>query len=350
MKRYNSIELLRFLTSISVLLYHYRHFYYPLNFLSDQNYSTLKNDLPFSFVASLFYEFGFYGVHVFYTISGFVFAYVYLSSTKASSFKQYSVNRFARLYPLHFITLIYVASFQILYMIDYGNFQLGYINDLYHFFLQIFFISAWGFENGNSFNAPIWSVSVEIGIYILFFLLLNIIKKYNLLFLIIFSIILIIIDKSEIFQTLFIECARLFFSGIIIYYIYERFIAKKILFFLSSFLLLFLAFIGNFKTYVFCPGILMMFLSFENNIKSFQIKNIFTKLGNMTYSLYLMHVPVQLTLILLLNKLNISFDVFGSGYFFFFYFILLFVISQTIFIFYEKPLNNSIRKFFLKKN
>ena len=97
-------------------------------------------------------------------------------------------------------------------MIDYGNFQLGYINDLYHFFLQIFFISAWGFENGNSFNAPIWSVSVEIGIYILFFLLLNIFKKYNFLFLIIFSIILIIIDKSEIFQTLFIECARLFFQ------------------------------------------------------------------------------------------------------------------------------------------
>ena len=80
MKRYTSIELLRFFTAITVLLYHYRHFFSPLNITSNQNYNLIKNDLPFNFFIEKFYEFGFYGVHVFYTISGFVFAYVYLST------------------------------------------------------------------------------------------------------------------------------------------------------------------------------------------------------------------------------------------------------------------------------
>src|SRR5690606_24787195 len=41
--------------------------------------------------------------------------------------------------------------------------------DAYHFWLQTAFVSHWGFEQGESFNAPIWSVSIEVGLYALFF-------------------------------------------------------------------------------------------------------------------------------------------------------------------------------------
>ena len=348
MKRYTSIELLRFFTSISVLLYHYRHFFSPLNILSDQNYNSSKDNLPFSSLISVLYEHGFYGVHVFYTISGFVFAYVYLSSLKEVTLKQYSVNRFARLYPLHFITLLYVLVFQFLFSYHHGDFQFDLINDTYHFFLQIFFISAWGFESGNSFNAPIWSVSVEIGIYVLFFLLLSQIKKYNLIFLTFLSLLLIVIDKSDIFQTLFLECARLFFSGIIVFYLYEKVLRKKIFFSILSFTLLIFSFIGNFKIYVFCPAILMLFLCFEGFFEREKIRKLFNNLGNVTYSLYLLHVPMQLTLIFLINELNLGFEIFDTKYFFTLYFALLFLISHLVFVLYEKPMNNNIRKFFLK--
>lgn len=328
MKRYTSIELLRFFTAITVLLYHYRHFFSPLNITSNQNYNLIKNDLPFNFFIEKFYEFGFYGVHVFYTISGFVFAYVYLSTMSQVSLKQFSVNRFARLYPLHFVTLIYVIIFQFLFLQNNGNFQFDLINDFYHFFLQIFFISAWGFENGNSFNAPIWSVSVEIGIYILFFVLLNYIRKYNIFFLILLSLLLIVIDKLDIVQTLFLECARLFFSGVIVFYLYEKIIKKNFQMIIISVLLFVLAFIGNFKIYVFCPAILMFFLGFESLIKKEKFKQYSNKLGNMTYSLYLVHVPTQLTLIFILDKFNLTTNVFQTNYFFIFYFALLFIISH----------------------
>ena len=142
MKKYSSIELLRFLTSLSVLLYHYRHFFSPYNILSQENYESFSSNLPFYNIANSFYSYGFYGVHVFYTISGFVFAYVYLSLKEETSLKEFSVNRIARLYPLHFLTLLIVTILQFSYFSKFGNFQFDLINDFYHFFLQIFFISS----------------------------------------------------------------------------------------------------------------------------------------------------------------------------------------------------------------
>ena len=343
MKRYFSVEILRFLTSLSVLLYHYRHFFGPFNILSDNDYEIARLKLPFYNFIDWLYSYGFYGVHVFYTISGFVFAHVYLLSKKNTSFKEFSINRVARLYPLHFATLLFVALSQFLYFTNFGDFQFKYINDFYHFFLQLFFISSWGFESGHSFNAPIWSVSVEIGIYILFFCLIKILKKYQLKFLILLSLILILIDKSNIFNTLFLECARLFFSGSIIYFL-VNYNTKKMIFMILSLLLLGFSFTGNFKTFLFCPSLLLFFLSFEDFIKGENVKNSFGFLGNLTYGLYLLHVPYQLSIIYLFDILSIKINLFNNTIFFFAYFLSLGFIASIVFSLYEKPLNKIIRK------
>lgn len=42
-------------------------------------------------------------------------------------------------------------------------------NDSTHFLLNLFFASSWGIEQGYSFNGPIWSVSVEVLLYAIFF-------------------------------------------------------------------------------------------------------------------------------------------------------------------------------------
>ena len=47
-----------------------------------RNFSEEKVNFPFYSLLEIFYINGIYGVHVFYTISGFVFAYIYLSSNK----------------------------------------------------------------------------------------------------------------------------------------------------------------------------------------------------------------------------------------------------------------------------
>jgi peptidoglycan/LPS O-acetylase OafA/YrhL len=345
MTRYFGIEILRFFTSLSVLLYHYRHFYSPFNSFSKIDNKDVFTDLPFSELLNIFYIHGIYGVHVFYVISGFVFSYVYINAEKLVSGKEFFLNRFARLYPLHFITLIIIALLQYVSFFQYGSFQIVELNDLYHFTLQIFFISSWGFEEGHSFNAPIWSVSVEIAIYIIFFLSLIFLRKFKIKFVIAFSILLILIDKILLIEGLFLECARLFFSGVLVYMISAHFKNTKILFFVSIILIV-VSFSGNYKTYLFCPSIVLFFSQIDRFIKKDSIKSLFNNLGNLTYSIYLIHVPLQIIIIMCFNLFSVDETIVNTKTFFFVYIISLMFISNICFVKYEKPLNYMIRNKF----
>ena len=343
MKKYYGIEILRFLTSLSVLIYHYRHFFAPYNSSSDLNYFEISPSLPLYNLFGVIYDHGIFGVHVFYTISGFVFAHVYLSTNQKISSKNFFINRFARLYPLHFATLILVTFLQFLSLGIFDTFQIIQINDLYHFFLHFLFISSWGFENGHSFNAPIWSVSVEVAIYIFFFFLLTFIQKYKITFIILLSIILLIIDKMKFFDSLFLECARLFFSGTIVYYFSNMKLNNKI-YLILSLILIPLAFLGNFKTFLFCPALVLLFISIDTYIKKDSYKLTFRKLGNLTYSLYLLHLPFQILLLIICKSFGINEIVFTNFFFLTAFLLILLVTANLCFKLYEKPLNDLIRK------
>jgi len=311
------------------------------------NYDNIEKSLPFYSFLNFFYIYGSYGVQLFYCISGFVFSHVYLKKRKNINFLNFFGNRFARLYPLHLTTLVIVFFLQFINLRVLGSYQgLIQFNDFFHFMLQIFFISAWGFEFGHSFNAPIWSVSIEFGIYFVFFLLIRNISKYKFYFLTFLIILLLLIKKSTHSNNLFLECAQLFFSGVFIYLLFSNPISKL---FLSIFalILLFVSFIGNFKIFLFCPSLLLLFLTIEPYIKKFFFKNLFKILGSLTYSIYLLHFPFQLLIILIFNIFLIPGNIFISKYFFFTFFLVLLVISYFSYKLYEYPLNKLIRsKFF----
>ena len=347
MKRYFGIEILRFLTSLSVLLYHYRHFFNPSHSASELKYTSIKTSLPFFNFLEIFYQHGILGVHVFYTISGLVFAHIYLNSAKHVSSKDFFINRFARLYPLHFATLILVVILQYLSFFKFNTFQIIEINDFYHFILNIFFISSWGFEHGHSFNAPIWSVSIEIAIYIAFFFLLTLIKKYKIYAIILISILLLLIDKTKIFDTLFLECARLFFSGVLVYYICSKSKFNTILL-IFSIILIGVSFLGNFKTFLFCPSLLIIFVKIDDFITNINVKKSFILFGNLTYALYLLHVPFQIIILIIFNHYNLVNTIFLEHYFFVSFFLILILLSSITYKFYEKPANDGIRRKFKK--
>lgn len=345
MKKYFGIEILRFFTSLSVLFYHYRHFFSPFNSTSSIDYKETFVYLPFSDFLNVFYQYGIYGVHVFYAISGFVFAHVYLSKEKLITSREFFLNRFARLYPLHFATLIIITVLQYISLFHFKSFQIVEFNDLYHFFLHLFFVSSWGFEQGHSFNAPIWSVSIEIAIYIIFFLTLSLLRRYKFIFVIILSILLILLAKIFKIESLFLECARLFFSGVIVYLITTYFNKPKILI-LISLILIAASFVGNYKTYLFCPFAVLLFSQIDYLIKTKSIQNLFSSLGDLTYSIYLIHVPLQILIIINFDIFNLSENVYATKTFFIFFMILLMIISYFCFLKYEKPLNYKIRKKF----
>ena len=354
MRRYYGIEFLRLLSSLTVILYHYRHFFSPYTTYSSNDFNDSKMNFPFYSILEVFYNKGFYGVHMFYAISGFVFAYIYLSTKNDVSGKEFFVNRFARLYPLHFATLIIVAILQFINWSTTNSFQIVHFNDFYHFILQIFFISSWGFEEGHSFNGPIWSVSIEIFIYGVFFLLLGFLKKFKLFLSLLICIILLLIYKLEFTDSLyysfqlFLECGRLFFLGVLVYYLSKEIKFKFVLFLISIFCLI-LSLIGNFKTYLFCPSMLLIFVLSEELIKGKKVQNFFRISGNLTYALYLIHIPVQLSILLIVKNFNISDLIYFNTYFFFIFFGILISSAYLCFRFYENPINKKIRIALLRK-
>ena len=168
--RFYSLDALRGAAALAVIFWHWQHFFAPINPFGVPLQQHLQ---PFFSSFSFLYRHGYTAVQLFFCLSGFVFFWLYIDriANHAISFQRFSILRLSRLYPLHLATLLLVALGQLLYFAVTQQQFVYQHNDLYHFILNVFFVSAWGFEKGFGFNAPIWSVSVEVFLYGVFFLI-----------------------------------------------------------------------------------------------------------------------------------------------------------------------------------
>jgi peptidoglycan/LPS O-acetylase OafA/YrhL len=159
-RHFYSLDVLRGVAALGVVVYHWPHFF----FVGTKDGHVDINLLPLSFILKPLYLEGWRAVDLFFCLSGFIFYWLYSKKivSGATSLKEFFVLRFSRLYPLHFVTLLVAAAGQFLMLRYFGSFFVYPNNDLYHFLLQLVFASNWGFERGNSFNGPVWSVSVEV--------------------------------------------------------------------------------------------------------------------------------------------------------------------------------------------
>lgn len=165
------IEAIRFVSAVAVLFWHYQHFW----FVADEAVAFSRESQPFYTLFAFLYSFGNYGVEVFWCLSGFVFFWKYSESIQSGAVTAYQffVLRFSRLYPLHLVTLLVVAAVQPVYRSLVGSSFVYQENDVPHFIAQLLLATDWGLIHGYSFNGPIWSVSVEAFIYGLFFALMR---------------------------------------------------------------------------------------------------------------------------------------------------------------------------------
>ena len=342
MRKLYLLEFLRFISAISVLIYHYQVYFFQFNDFNEINILQDLESLPFNFILNLFYKFGDYGVHMFFCISGFIISFVYLDKIEETSAKTFFINRFSRLYPLHFITLLIVLVVQQFSLYLTGNYQLFDFNDLYHFILHLGFISAWGLEKGLSFNMPIWSVSLEIICYILFFIFAASLKKINLYMSATFLVAIILFNKivvgpSDTHNDL-ISCLQLFVTGMIIFQLNKK--IKKFNLIIFTLVLLLVSVIGNFKIFIFCPAILLVFILLEDSLVKVINKKTFSFFGNLTYSLYLWQTPIAIIVILFVKDKS---SIFYSYEFFIFYFGLLISLSALSYYFVERKIQKIIK-------
>ena len=346
------LEVVRFISAFSVLVWHYQHFFYVDNKPTD----FIREQQPLYSLFSLFYDHGFYGVQVFWCISGFIFFYKYREAiaSKAITYKKFFVLRFSRLYPLHFFTLLLVVALQTFYFTQKDYFFVYQYNDIPHFVSQLFLASNWGFGKGYSFNGPTWSISVEVLIYFFFFLILKNISKS---FFINIAILLVCLAAKYFkFSSSIFDCLAFFYIGGIsaIGYKYIQTIKyKKHLFYISVFTLLatpiFIYQTSIYQHKYFTTLFLMsytpilLFVCAQHFNVSPAIQKTIEAAGNMTYSSYLIHFPIQLAIALFFlnteQKIPYSSTIFFIGFIF-----LTFVISYYIYRLFELPAQKYIRR------
>lgn len=152
---------LRFLAAIWVLLFHFR--------------DHLGLDLGrWGFVAE-----GYLGVDLFFTLSGFILAHVYLASLEGGRFGYggFLKNRLARVYPMHLAALgAMIALFALASLTGagVGAAEAFKLSDLPAHLLMI---HAWGTTAAVGWNFPSWSISAEWAAYLLFPLIAGLVLK-----------------------------------------------------------------------------------------------------------------------------------------------------------------------------
>jgi len=165
-----ALELLRFVSAMAVLFFHYCHFAEMAGMPS-----IARSAVPFYGLLWPLYDYGQFGVQVFWAISGYIFFWKYGAAihSGAVAARDFFWLRFSRLYPLHIVTLIGIVGLQALHRQLTGADFVDPATDVGLFIRQIFLATAWGPLAPFSFNGPIWSISAEIGVYAAFFLLLR---------------------------------------------------------------------------------------------------------------------------------------------------------------------------------
>jgi len=173
LKRLHSLDATRGIAALAVVLWHWQHVYsIGGGKLEDR---TIQ---PFYAVLFPFYQNGWLAVEFFFTLSGFVFFWLYGKkiSDKSLGLGSFWLARFSRLYPLHFIMLLVVTVMQVTLLAhNQQSFIYGGTN-VTNFVLNLFFLQY--FSPGWSFNGPEWSVGVEIVLYALFFLYCRLLKPH----------------------------------------------------------------------------------------------------------------------------------------------------------------------------
>ena len=164
------LELLRFASAIAVLMFHFSHFAR----MSGVAEISRPQQPGYSLLWPL-YDYGQFGVQVFWGISGYIFFWKYGSAVHrgAVSARKFFWLRFSRLYPLHVATLFLVIGLQAIHRQIAGGDFIFTAQDGPTFVRQIFMATDWGPQPPFSFNGPIWSVSAEVAVYAGFFLLVR---------------------------------------------------------------------------------------------------------------------------------------------------------------------------------
>ena len=282
-----------------------------------------------------FFKEGFVGVSFFFMLSGFIIAYNYqkkFSENKITK-RTFWVARIARIYPLHWLTLLIAVAL--------GNYVIasGTIDWCKHFLASLTLTNAYIPKDNYffSFNSPSWSLCCEQLFYICFPFLIAFTKDYRKLlstFLIcaILSIVgmyftpMITSSQGSIIE---IASIALFLS----FYLYAAEIPK----------------VYRYSCYYWIPiAFILISFSLQKGMVSRLLSNRLLVIGGeISYSFYLIHLFVLLSYAKWQKESDFHIDWYISIPLLFCVIILLTLLS---YYYFEKPMNKLVKTLLSKQS
>ena len=344
---------MRGLAALGVVFYHL-NLGMPHDFSPNQYTSFFKNAWVF--------------VDLFFILSGFIMAMIYKKfleeDISCKDLKGFFVHRFARIYPLHFMTLLFMICLSLAIQLRVNSPSIFDAQLLWNIIQNIFLIQAWGLSDRYVLNFPSWSISVEFAAYLLF-------PIFALYWRARLPVIAVVIVLCVYYMTLNLEFdgsldvgERLnllrgppsFLLGMVIYH--YRNITKIIpISLMTTFQVLSVIAIAgimhfNYNEYLLIPAFasLVMFTWEDRGAVARTLCLSWLKsLGELSFSIYLLHIPVR----------NVGFDVWPkisrrfpsvlqSWGFNFSVIVVTIVLSAIVYRYFECPARDYLKGAFLK--
>lgn len=365
--RFYELDILRGVAALMVVVFHYKHFL----LISDTMGFDVAH-LPFAVALAPLYVYGQFFVELFFSISGYVFFWLYASaiSDRHTGAKTFFIARFARLYPLYLATLIFVAAGQGLFTWMHGHTFIYHNNTPGSFVLNLLMVQEWLPHAAMSFNGPSWSISVEVFLYLLFFILC--LTRLNRPL-----ILIAVIALGILFKLVFASAASdfgrgvpSFFLGGLVFHVvtalrasdraaWNRWTGLGLVWSLPP--LWGLAYAGGagwltgvpapfgylFSTDTFVYVVLPLTLLYlglrqgQWRARALQPQSLhrIAWIGDASYSLYLLHFPLQLTVMLVMARYSdgVRLAVFSSPLFFLAFFAMAIGLAWLSFRYFEMP-------------
>jgi len=342
------IEILRFVCAFGVLVWHYQHFFFRGAWNPDLG-AALRPTLPLYSALFIFYDNGSLAVPFFWVISGFIFYWHYSASVRSGTvkFSDFLIRRFSRLYPLHFVTLIFAALGQFAYYESHRETFIYSWNKPIWFASQLLFASNWFTRQPLTFNGPIWSVSIEILIYLLFFAIARAFGPRALVAVSVAAAFSICFNflHSFINPGVF-ECGMYFFAGGLAQRLSAHPGALQIAA-CAAISVLTVLILGRYDLnaaylLLLAMSVVIVMTKLGETVLRVPFQHL-AFLGNATYSSYLLHFPLQLLIVIFVDAVGWQRNIFYSPIAFIAFLAGVVGLSLVVHRYFEMPAQSFIR-------